>query len=72
MKYNWQRTDWPEFKYDVTQIQDILVTFAEKTGHVSGILKSLPDSTQTEAIIDLMVSEAVKTSEIEGGVPQSL
>jgi len=66
MKYNWQRTDWPEFKYDVSQSQDILFTFAEKTGHVSGILKSLPDATQTEAIIDLMVSEAVKTSEIEG------
>ncbi len=66
MKYNWQRTDWPEFKYDVSQTQDILFTFAEKTGRVSGILKSLPDSTQTEAIIDLMVSEAVKSSEIEG------
>ena len=66
MKYNWQRTDWPEFKYDVSQVQDILFTFAEKTGHVSGMLKGLPDSTQTEAIIDLMVSEAVKTSEIEG------
>ena len=66
MKYNWQQTDWPEFKYDVSQVQDVLFTFAEKTGHVSGILKSLPDSTQTEAIIDLMVSEAVKTSAIEG------
>ena len=66
MKYNWQRTDWPEFKYDIAQTQDILFTFAEKTGHVSGVLKSLPDSTQTEAIINLMVSEAVKTSEIEG------
>ena len=66
MKYNWQRTDWPEFKYDVTQIQGILFTFAEKAGHASGMLKSLPDSTQTEAIIDLMVSEAIKTSEIEG------
>jgi Fic family protein len=66
MKYNWQQTDWPEFKYDSLQVQDVLFTFAEKTGHVSGVLKSLPDSTQTEAIIDLMVSEAVKTSEIEG------
>ena len=66
MKYNWQRSDWPEFKCDVSQIQDILFTFAEKTGHVSGMLKSLPDSTQIDAIIDIMVSEAVKTSEIEG------
>ena len=66
MKSNWQQTDWPEFKYDDLQIQDNLLTFAEQTGHVSGLLKGLPDSTQTEAIIDLMVSEAVKTSEIEG------
>jgi Fic family protein len=66
VKYNWQQTDWPEFKYDSLQVQDVLFTFAEKTGHVSGVLNSLPDSTQTEAIIDLMVSEAVKTSEIEG------
>jgi Fic family protein len=66
MKYNWQQKDWPEFKYDSLQVQDVLFTFAEKTGHVSGVLKSLPESTQTEAIIDLMVSEAVKTSEIEG------
>ena len=66
MKYNWQQADWPEFKYDSLQVQDVLFTFAEKTGHVSGVLKSLPETTQTEAIINLMVSEAVKTSEIEG------
>jgi Fic family protein len=66
MKYNWQQKFWPEFNYDISRIQDTFFTFAEKTGHVSGILKSLPDATQTEAIIDLMVSEAVKTSEIEG------
>ena len=66
MNYNWQQQDWPNFKYDTSDIQEILFTFAEKTGHVSGILKSLPDTTQTEAILDLMVSEAIKTSEIEG------
>jgi len=66
MKYNWQQLDWPDFKYDDSAIQDILFAFAEKTGQVSGILKSLPDNIQTDAIIDLMVSEAIKTSEIEG------
>ena len=66
MKYNWQQKDWPHFEYDISEIQDVLFAFAEKTGHVSGILKSLPDSTQTEAILDLMVAEAIKTSEIEG------
>ena len=66
MKYNWQQSDWPDFRYDLSGIQDALFSFAEKTGQVSGVLKSLPESMQTEAIIDLMVSEAIKTSEIEG------
>lgn len=66
MKYNWQQKDWPHFEYDTSEIQDVLFAVAEKTGHVSGILKGLPDSTQTEAILDLMVAEAIKTSEIEG------
>ena len=66
MIYNWQQPDWPSFRYDISGVQDVFFAFAEKTGHVSGVLKSLSDSTQMEAIIDLMVSEAMKTSEIEG------
>ncbi len=66
MKYNWQQPDWPDFKYNVSVVQDILFAFAEKAGQVGGILKTLPDNMQTDAIIDLMVSEAIKTSEIEG------
>ena len=66
MIYNWQQTDWPEFKYDLESSEDILFSFAERMGHVSGLLKGLPEETQTEAMIDMMVSEAIKTSEIEG------
>ena len=39
---------------------------SEKPRWPSGLLKGLPEEAQTEAIIDLMVSEAIKTSEIEG------
>ncbi|NOX08693.1 MAG: Fic family protein [Gammaproteobacteria bacterium] len=66
MKYNWQQDDWPDFHYDISRFQDVSFVFAEKTGYVSGLLKGLPDPMKTEAIINLMVSEAVKTSEIEG------
>ena len=66
MNYNWQLPDWPHFHYDLKNIEDLLLSFAEKEGHVSGILKALPEDTQTEAIIDMMVAEAMKTSEIEG------
>lgn len=64
--YNWQLKDWPDFEYSLQDIEDELFTFAEKTGKVAGILKALPESTQTEAVVDIMVSEAIKTSEIEG------
>lgn len=66
MIYNWQQPDWTDFQYDITAVQDVLFAFAEKTGQASGILKGLPDHIQTDAIIGLMVSEAIKTSEIEG------
>ncbi|MBC8206408.1 MAG: Fic family protein [Kiritimatiellales bacterium] len=66
MKYNWQREDWPTFHYKLDGVQDLLSQFSEKTGRVDGLLTALPDSLQTDAVIDLMVSEAIKTSEIEG------
>ncbi|MFL9482651.1 Fic family protein [Chitinophagaceae bacterium LWZ2-11] len=66
MLYNWQQKDWPHFTYDLTEIEDQLFEFAERVGHITGIVKALPDDTQMEAIIETMVSEAIKTSEIEG------
>ena len=66
MVYNWQQLDWPEFRYDLSEVEELLFNFAEQTGHVSGILKAMPEGIQLEAIIDIMVAEAIKTSEIEG------
>jgi Fic family protein len=66
MIYNWQHPRWPDFVYDVSEIEDKLYSFSEKTGLVSGILKSLPEDTQMETIVEVMVAEAIKTSEIEG------
>ena len=66
MTYNWQLNDWPSFQYDLSGIGDTLITLAERIGRVSGMLDALPTDSQTEAMIDMMVSEAIKTSEIEG------
>jgi len=66
MAYNWQQNDWPDFRYDLSKVEEALLIFAEKTGRASGLLKGLTEETQTEAMIDVMVAEAVKTSEIEG------
>lgn len=66
MVYNWQREHWPEFSYGTVEIGDKLYLISEKTGLISGSLRVLPDDTQLETIIQVMVAEAIKTSEIEG------
>ncbi|GEP98063.1 cell division protein Fic [Chitinophaga cymbidii] len=66
MKYNWQQKDWPDFSYDLQTVEDTLFAFAEATGHITGVLKAMPEDRQMEAIISTMVAEAVKTSAIEG------
>lgn len=65
-QYNWQQKDWPNFRYSLKGLEDILFSFAEKAGRISGLLQGLPEDTQQEAVINMMVAEAIKTSEIEG------
>lgn len=66
MTYNWQQKDWPVFTYDLNGVEEKLYLFSGKIGSVNGVLKTLPEETQLSAIIDTMVAEAIKTSEIEG------
>jgi Fic family protein len=64
--FNWQHKDWPDFKFELTNLEKYLLAFYERIGNVSGILKAIPEDMQTEALLEIMVAEAVKTSEIEG------
>ncbi|QPJ64288.1 MAG: Fic family protein [Candidatus Nitrohelix vancouverensis] len=66
MTYNWQLSDWPHFIYDLSGIEDVLFAFVERVGRVGGLLEGLPEADRDEAMIDIMVAEAIKTSEIEG------
>src|ERR1700744_2530093 len=63
---NWEQKTWPNFSYSIDQLEDSFFLFAEKTGEVAGMWNALPEGTQTEAVVDLLVAEAIKTSEIEG------
>ena len=64
--YNWQKSDWPHFRYDLSEIYETLFCIAEKAGLVQGKFSHLDKNQQTDTMINLMVEEAVKTSEIEG------
>lgn len=67
--YNWEQKDWPGFTYSLDKLEDELFSFSRKVGRVSGILDSLPESIQLETLVDIMLAEAIKTSEIEGEYP---
>ncbi len=66
MDYNWQLPDWPEFRYNLHGMEPVLLAFADHAGRVGGLLEGLPQKLGTEALLDLMIAEAVKTSAIEG------
>ena len=66
MKYIWQQNDWPNFRYNPAELDTLILKFSEKIGRIGGLLDALPEGTQTDTLIDIMVSEAIKTSEIEG------
>jgi Fic family protein len=66
MMYNWQLPEWPNFVYEVQEIQPLILAFAQETGEVSGVIQGLSDDLKHETLLQLMLSEAVKTSEIEG------
>lgn len=65
MKYNWQQSDWGSFTFLLEEVEEILYVFVEKAGHLKGLLQAMPQNSQEETLIEILVSEALKTSEIE-------
>ncbi len=70
MPYNWQQKDWTQFTYDLTEVEPLLLLYREKTAHLSGLLRALPEILRSEAVVSLMAAEALKTAEIEGEILQ--
>src|SRR5579863_2345857 len=64
--YNWQQSDWPRFRYELSNLYEVLLSISEKMGLINGKLAHLTKDLHTEALINVMIEEAVKTSEIEG------
>ncbi|MFC3559131.1 Fic family protein [Pedobacter jamesrossensis] len=66
MQYNWEQSDWPNFKFSIKRIEDKLYDFAQQTGEVNALLKALPKDIRQETLLEMILSEAIKTSAIEG------
>lgn len=66
MNYNWQLPNWPKFLFNDSVLDSLCVDFALETGELKGLVDSLSGEVQQETILQFMISEAIKTSEIEG------
>ena len=66
MIYNWQKPEWPDFTYSLENVEDLLFEYMSRAGQLEGYLKSLDREEQLETVIQTMVAEAIKSSEIEG------
>lgn len=66
MKYIWQHPEWPNFEYDLSSVQETLYAYAKVAGEVSGGFQQIQEADQQDALLDIIVAEALKTSEIEG------
>ncbi|MCG7883516.1 MAG: Fic family protein [Candidatus Thiodiazotropha taylori] len=66
MRWIWQQPDWPDFRYDNRALDDRELEFRISSERLAGRFEALPMASQEDATIDLMLSEAIKTSAIEG------
>ena len=66
MRWIWQQPGWPDFRYDNRALNDRELEFRINSERLAGRFEALPMASQEDATIDLMLSEAIKTSAIEG------
>ena len=66
MKWIWQQPDWPRFRYRPEALALREATFLKRSGIVVGAVRHLPKDEHLQLMVELLSTEALKTSEIEG------
>jgi len=68
MKWNWQRPDWPNFRWDTARLARAEQEFLVGGGMLAGTVKHLAGEEREQLAVEAMSTEAVTTSEIEGEI----
>lgn len=68
MKWNWQQEDWPNFRYESDKITHLEDKFLHSSGIMQGSFLHINSDDKKKLTIELISSEAIKTSEIEGEI----
>src|SRR5207253_9885952 len=68
MTWNWQRPDWPNFRWQRTRLEAAEKQFLVSGGVFVGSVRHLVKEERQQLTVDAMSTEAVTTSEIEGEI----
>ena len=64
--YIWQNADWPNFRWDVSQVTPLLNSVQERQARLLGMLSVLGFDLQKQTALESMTEDVVRSSEIEG------
>jgi Fic family protein len=68
MTWNWQKPDWPNFRWDHTRLEAAEKQFLVGGGVFVGTVRHLGKEELDQLTIEAMSTEAITTSEIEGEI----
>ena len=68
MKWNWQGSDWPNFRWQNARLALAEAEFLVGGGMLAGTIKHLSGEERQQLAVEAMSSEAVTTSAIEGEI----
>ena len=67
-KYLHQRKDWPKFRWGDDQLAQQLASVRHRQGRLIGRMEALGFTLRTEAVLQSLTEEVVKSSDIEGEI----
>jgi Fic family protein len=66
MPYNWERKEWPDFRWDDQLLAKLLTRASREQGRLIGRMEGLGFNLRSEAHLRTLTEDVVKSSEIEG------
>src|SRR3990172_244870 len=68
MKWNWQKSTWPNFTYKNKYLDDFEAQYLRQSGVFLGTIKHVKNEDKATLTVEFLSTEAVKTSAIEGEI----
>lgn len=68
MAWNWEQPEWPDFRWNAEILAPLEARFMQQSGVQIGSIRHFDEEASAHVLVDILTSEALKTSEIEGEI----